>query len=90
MPPIARRASVVPSTYVLLVKKKIVMLALQECLIRLISNMHAHCGCVVCFFFSPVSGQLPSIYRGRKSKSAVTVRYYKWIVLTVRNIVPFH
>lgn len=70
--------------------KKFVMLALRECFIRLISNMHAQCGCVGFFFFSPLSGQLPSIYRGRKSKSAITVRYYKWIVLILLEILyPF-
>lgn len=31
--------------------KKFVMLALRECFIRLISNMHAQCGCVGFFFF---------------------------------------
>lgn len=55
------------------------MLIFQGCLIRLISNMYTHCGCVG--FFSPHSSQLLSIYRGRKSKSALTVRYCKWIVL---------
>ena len=41
---------------------------------------------VLDFFFFPCSGQLPSVYRGRKSKSAITVRYYKWIVLIVLEI----
>lgn len=53
------------------------MLILQGCLIRLMSNMHTLCGCVG--VFSPHSCQLLSIYRGRRSKSALTVRYSKWI-----------
>lgn len=52
MLPTSRRASV-PLIEMLLVKK-IVLLALQECLIGLMSNVQAHCGMFFGFcLFSP-------------------------------------